>query len=98
MNATDKFIAARAHVDEAAIQPLPNSKKVYVTGSRPDIRVPMREISQTPTAGEANPPFYVYDCSGPYTDPRSGSTSAKGCRPCVPAGSPSGATPKNCPA
>ena len=69
MNATDKFIAARAHVDEAAIQPLPNSKKVYVTGSRPDIRVPMREISQTPTAGEANPPIYVYDCSGPYTDP-----------------------------
>jgi phosphomethylpyrimidine synthase len=56
-------------VDEAAIQPLPNSKKVYVAGSRPDIRVPMREISQTPTEGEANPPIYVYDCSGPYTDP-----------------------------
>ena len=69
MNANDKFIAARAHVDEAAIQPLPNSRKVYVTGSRPDIRVPMREISQTPTADEANPPIYVYDCSGPYTDP-----------------------------
>jgi phosphomethylpyrimidine synthase len=69
MNAKDKFVAARAHVDEAAIQPLPNSKKIYVTGSRPDIRVPMREISQTPTEGEANPPIYVYDCSGPYTDP-----------------------------
>ncbi len=69
MNANDKFIAARAHVDEAAIQPLPNSKKVYVAGSRPDVRVPMREISQTPTEGEANPPIYVYDCSGPYTDP-----------------------------
>jgi phosphomethylpyrimidine synthase len=44
-----------------------------VQGSRPDIRVPMREISQTSThtnAGEeSNPPIYVYDCSGPYTDP-----------------------------
>ncbi len=67
------FLAATAHVDEAAIQPLPNSRKVYVTGSRPDIRVPMREISQadTPTAmgGEKNPPIFVYDCSGPYSDP-----------------------------
>jgi len=69
MNASDKFIAASAHVDEAAVKPLPNSKKIYVSGSRPDIRVPMREISQTPTEGEANPPIFVYDCSGPYTDP-----------------------------
>jgi len=73
MNATEKFIAADAHVDNAAIAPLPNSRKVYAGGSRPDIRVPMREISQsdTPTAmgGEKNPPIYVYDCSGPYTDP-----------------------------
>jgi phosphomethylpyrimidine synthase len=69
MNAHDKFIAARAHVDEAAIQPLPNSKKIYVTGSRPDLRVPMREISQSATEDEPNPPIYVYDCSGPYTDP-----------------------------
>jgi phosphomethylpyrimidine synthase len=69
MNAKDNFNAARAHVDEAAIQPLPNSKKIYVTGSRPDIRVPMREIAQTPTGSEPNPPIFVYDCSGPYTDP-----------------------------
>jgi phosphomethylpyrimidine synthase len=48
---------------------LPNSRKVHVTGSRPDIRVPMREISQTPTGSEANPSIYVCDCSGPYTDP-----------------------------
>ena len=74
MNATEKFIAADAHVDEAAIQPLPNSRKIYVEGSRPDLRVPMREISQadTPTAfgGEKNPPIFVYDCSGPYSDPQ----------------------------
>jgi len=69
MNAHEKFIADRAHVDAAAIAPLPNSKKIYVTGSRPDIRVPMREITQTATADEPNPPICVYDCSGPYTDP-----------------------------
>ena len=61
-------------VDSAAIQPLPNSRKIYVEGSRPDIRVPMREISQadTPTqfGGEQNPPIYVYDTSGPYSDPQ----------------------------
>src|SRR5579884_3138748 len=73
MNAKPEFLAKDAHVDEAAIQPLPNSRKVYVEGSRPDIRVPMREISQydTPTmfGGEKNPPIFVYDTSGPYTDP-----------------------------
>jgi len=49
------------------------SKKVYVEGSRPDIRVPMREIALSPTIGtsgkEENPPVRVYDTSGPYTDP-----------------------------
>jgi phosphomethylpyrimidine synthase len=69
MNTNENFIATHAHVDTAAIQPLPNSRKVHVIGSRPDIRVPIREISQAPTEGEANPPVYVYDCSGPYTDP-----------------------------
>ena len=52
---------------------LPNSRKVYVDGSRPDIRVPMREITQSDTpsmfGGEPNPPVFVYDCSGPYSDP-----------------------------
>ena len=73
MNANPKFLAATAHVDEAAVKPLPNSRKVYVEGSHPDLRVPMREITQadTPTmfGGETNPPLFVYDCSGPYTDP-----------------------------
>jgi phosphomethylpyrimidine synthase len=69
MNANPKFLAATAHVDDAAVQPLPNSRKVYVG----PLRVPMREISQADTpsmfGGEKNPPIYVYDCSGPYTDP-----------------------------
>ena len=73
MNASEKFIAAKAHVDEAAVAPLPNSRKIYVEGSRSDIRVPMREISQADTpasmGAEPNPPIFVYDCSGPYTDP-----------------------------
>jgi len=51
----------------------PGSKKVYVAGSRPDLRVPMREIglSQTNTSfgQEENAPVRVYDTSGPYTDP-----------------------------
>src|SRR5438132_7118294 len=73
MNAHPEFIANAAHVDAAAIQPLPRSRKVYSQGSRADVRVPMREISQTDTpaafGAEANPPVYVYDTSGPYTDP-----------------------------
>ena len=59
------FAAEKALVDKAAIAPLPNSEKIYVTGSRADIQVPMRKISQseTPTdmGGEKNPPIFVYD-------------------------------------
>ncbi|GIX48286.1 MAG: phosphomethylpyrimidine synthase [Candidatus Tectimicrobiota bacterium] len=43
----------------------PAIRKVYVTGSRPDLRVPMREVVLTPP----NPPLRLYDTSGPYTDP-----------------------------
>jgi phosphomethylpyrimidine synthase len=88
MNANPQFLSATAKVDEAAIQALPNSRKIYVTGSRPDIRVPMREISQSDTpamfGAEKNPAIYVYDTSGPYTDPdvkidiRSGLDSVRG--------------------
>ena len=61
MNANPKFLAATAHVDDAAVQPLPNSTKIYVG----PLRVPMREIAQS----GGNPPLAVYDTSGPYTDP-----------------------------
>ncbi|MEE2730007.1 MAG: phosphomethylpyrimidine synthase ThiC [Pseudomonadota bacterium] len=71
---SDDFLSQKAKVDEASIQPFPNSRKVYVQGSQSDVRVPMREISlsDTPTdfGGEKNPPVYVYDTSGPYTDPQ----------------------------
>ncbi len=73
MNANDQFFARDAKVDSAAIAPLPASRKIYVEGSRPDVRVPMREIAQTDTpasfGAETNPPLAVYDTSGPYTDP-----------------------------
>ena len=77
MNANPQFMAATAAVDDGVVAPLPNSRKIYVTGAQPDIRVPMREISQSDTpavmggkaGAERNPPVYVYDTSGPYTDP-----------------------------
>ncbi|SCW83324.1 MULTISPECIES: phosphomethylpyrimidine synthase ThiC [unclassified Pseudomonas] len=70
-NATN--LSDSAKVDEQSVQPFTRSQKIYVQGSRPDIRVPMREISLdvTPTdfGGEINAPVVVYDTSGPYTDP-----------------------------
>ncbi len=69
MNETLKKMS---NVDESFIKPLPNSKKIYVKGSRKDIQVPMRRITLTDTIGELaekNDPVYVYDTSGAYTDP-----------------------------
>ncbi|MEY4768899.1 MAG: phosphomethylpyrimidine synthase ThiC [Pseudomonadota bacterium] len=54
------------------IDPYPASEKIYIQGSRADLRVPMRKItlSDTPSqfGAEKNPPLYVYDTSGIYTD------------------------------
>ena len=81
MNATDKqlqknidqFLNETASLDPEALKPFAKSKKIYVTGSRPDLKVPFREISlsDTPSSfgAEKNPPVMVYDTSGPYTDP-----------------------------
>jgi phosphomethylpyrimidine synthase len=54
--------------------PFPNATKVYVEGTLPGVRVPMREIRVAPTRTHAgltveNPPVTIYDTSGPYTDP-----------------------------
>jgi len=69
----ESFLSKTARVSEASIQPFPNSRKIYVQGSREDIKVPMREItlSDTPAniGAEKNLPVTVYDTSGPYTDP-----------------------------
>ncbi len=73
MNANPKFLSATAQVDAGAVQPLPNSRKVYISGTQAEVRVPMREITQSDTpasmGAEKNPPILVYDTSGPYTDP-----------------------------
>ena len=54
------------------------SKRIYISGSREDIQVAMREVHQTETVlrehngqreVEANPPIPVYDQSGPFGDP-----------------------------
>ncbi|OZB84209.1 MAG: phosphomethylpyrimidine synthase ThiC [Halothiobacillus sp. 13-55-253] len=67
------FLAKTAGLSESVIAPFPASAKIYQTGSRPDIRVPMREVTLTPTRSdrgvEINPPITIYDTSGPYTDP-----------------------------
>ena len=81
MNATDKqlqknidqFLNETASLDPEALKSFAKSRKVHITGSRPDLKVPFREISlsDTPSSfgAEKNPPVMVYDTSGPYTDP-----------------------------
>jgi len=55
------------------ITPFPASRRSYLPSSRPDLRVPVREIALSPTSGrfgeEENPPVRVYDTSGPHGDP-----------------------------
>jgi len=69
----EKHLSQTAALDPAVTQAFPQSRKIYVTGSRPDIRVPMREVSLSDTpvslGAEQNLPVHVYDTSGPYTDP-----------------------------
>jgi phosphomethylpyrimidine synthase len=70
----EDFQKRTAELSEEVTKPFPCSRKIYVEGSRPDIRVGMREIEQSPTptsfGQEDNPPITVYDTSGPYTDPQ----------------------------
>ena len=70
----DQFIGKDAQLDDDALKPFANSKKIYIQGSTPDIQVPFREISisDTPSefGAEKNAPVLVYDTSGPYTDPK----------------------------
>ena len=61
----ESFLKKTAALSTEVTQPFPNSRKIYITGSRPDLKVGMREIHQT----NNNPPLRVYDTSGPYTDP-----------------------------
>ncbi|KJG28570.1 phosphomethylpyrimidine synthase ThiC [Photobacterium angustum] len=71
-------LEAKQFIESLTAQPYPNSQKVYVQGSRPDVLVPMREItladslvggSKENPIFEPNEPIRVYDTSGFYTDP-----------------------------
>ncbi len=62
-----------ARLSEEVTRPFANSTKVHVPGTRPDMRVAMREVRQARTPSEnggiVNPEISLYDTSGPYTDP-----------------------------
>lgn len=68
------MIAKEDSFEPHSSAPLPNSTKVYIEGRiHPDVRVPMREISLSPTKHydgtlEENAPVRVYDTSGPWGD------------------------------
>jgi phosphomethylpyrimidine synthase len=68
------MIATKADFEPSSSEPLPASRKVYASGKlHPDLRVPLREITLTPTNSmhgqkQANAPERVYDCSGPWGD------------------------------
>ena len=68
------LIESTSALSEAVTRPFAGSEKVYVAGSQPDIQVPMRRVTQAATETrdgvEQNPPIYIYDTSGPYTDPK----------------------------
>jgi phosphomethylpyrimidine synthase len=70
-------------IDNTENSSLPNSRRVYVDGNLPGVRVPFREIKQSPSREldgnlVANPPVRVYDTSGPWGDPEARCESAKG--------------------
>ncbi|MBV2121425.1 MAG: phosphomethylpyrimidine synthase ThiC [Candidatus Thiodiazotropha sp. (ex Ctena orbiculata)] len=70
----EDFIKKTATLSEEVTRPFYNSSKIYVEGSTPDIRVPMRQVEQEATSAsfgaEENPPIPIYDTSGPFTDPQ----------------------------
>jgi len=70
---------AQEFIDSLQGTAFPNSKRIWITGSRADIRVPMREIQLSPThiGGSKENPHYepneavlVYDTAGAYGDPQ----------------------------
>ncbi len=85
MSAQPSLQQQAQQLSESVTRAIPGSRKIFVTGSRADLQVPMREIAQTRTptlfGGEENPPITVYDTSGPYTDPNAAIDLAAGLAP-----------------
>src|SRR5256712_12970200 len=74
MSAVMKSVPGAVATGSAQDSQLPNSRRIYIEGTQPGVRVPFREIDQNPTRNfknelEENPPVRVYDTSGPYGDP-----------------------------
>lgn len=67
------------------LKPLPGSRKIYILGSRPDLKVGMREIKQSDTPAsfglEKNPPIPVYDTAGLYSDENAEVDLTRGLQP-----------------
>ncbi|MDQ3287300.1 MAG: phosphomethylpyrimidine synthase ThiC, partial [Pseudomonadota bacterium] len=86
MNAVPSELLQEAdRLSADVVRPIPGSSKTHVSGSRPDMKVPMREVAlaRTPTifGGEDNAPLAVYDTSGPYTDANANIDLAQGLSP-----------------
>ena len=81
----EDFVNQTTRLSEDVTGPFPNSRKIYVPGDQAGVSVPMREVSQDVThafdGDEENPPIYVYDTSGPYTDPNATIDLLKGLHP-----------------
>lgn len=74
MSAAVKSVPGAVATGSAPDTQLPNSRRIYIDGQKPGVRVPFREIDQSPTRNfknelEENPAVRVYDTSGPYGDP-----------------------------
>jgi len=68
----DDLLSQTTQLSSEALQPFSGSRKIYVTGSRPDVRVPMREVALsdtlTPHDSQPNDPVTIYDTTGLYSD------------------------------
>jgi phosphomethylpyrimidine synthase len=82
--------AAEAPVHAGALadclRPFPASRKIFVEGQQPGVRVPLREVALQPTRAfdgslEANGTVRIYDTSGPYTDPEAAIDVTRGLAP-----------------
>lgn len=78
MSRREQRAQAQEFIDSLQGTAFPNSKRIWIIGSRADIRVPMREIQLSPTHTggtkenlqyKQNEPVPVYDTAGPYGDP-----------------------------
>lgn len=97
---------AQHFIDTLEGTAFPNSKRIYITGTQPGVRVPMREIQLSPTliGGSKEQPQYeeneaipAYDTSGPYGDPQIAINVQQGLANYASHGSMRAAIPKNLP-